>query len=175
MDARSMLLDFVIWVLYPTWLLAGAGDYFAHRQTEIARTSGATESWMHLAQLACIAAAFCSAVLFEISLVIWTWMLVAVLLHSYLAYIDVSYTEGRRFISPFEQHVHGYLDVIPLVAVALLGIVYWPQIAAGGPQVDMRDSAAQGVLLWSFGILAGVPVVEELIRTLRAHPSRGIA
>jgi hypothetical protein len=168
MDPRSMLLGFVIWVLYPAWLLAGAGDYFAHRQTDIARTSRSTESWLHLAQLTCIAAAFVAAVLFEITLAVWIWMLAAVVLHSLLAFIDVSYTDGRRFISPFEQHVHGYLDVIPLVAVALLGIANWPQIAAGGLELTARDPSTQGqsLLLWSFGVLAVVPTIEELIRTL---------
>jgi hypothetical protein len=168
MDPKSMLLGFVIWVLYPAWLLAGAGDYFAHRRTDIAHTSRSTESWLHLAQLTCIAAAFIAAVLFEITLVLWIWMIAAVLLHSVLAFIDVSYTDGRRYISPFEQHVHGYMDVIPLVAVALLGVASWPQIAAGGLQLVARESAANGqsLLLWSFGILAVVPTVEELIRTL---------
>ena len=172
-----MLLDFVIWVLYPAWLLAGAGDYLAHRRTYIAHTSRSTESWLHLAQLACIAVAFTSAVLFEITAVVWTWMIVAVLLHTYVAYLDVSYTEGRRFISPFEQQIHSYLEVLPLVAVALLGIVYWPQITTGGLEVLAREAAGdeRGLLLWSFGIFAGVPVLEELIRTLRAHPSRGTA
>jgi hypothetical protein len=177
MDAKSMLLGFVIWVLYPVWLIAGACDYFAHRRSDIAHTSRSTESWLHLAQLLCVAAAFAAAVLFEIALAIWIWMIAAVLLHSLLAYVDVSYTDGRRYISPFEQHVHGYLDVVPLLAVALLGIAHWPQIAAGGLQVVTRDPAsnAQGVLLWSFGIFAGVPVFEELIRTLRTQPSRGVA
>jgi hypothetical protein len=33
-----------------------------------------------------------------------------------LALADVSYTQRRRFISPLEQHVHGYMEVLPVVA-----------------------------------------------------------
>jgi hypothetical protein len=177
MDLRSMLLGFVAWGLYPLWLLAGAGDYLAHRRTDIAHTSRAAESWLHVAQMLCIAAVFVPAVLFEVTRVVWIWMIVAVLLHSLLAFVDVSYTDGRRYISPFEQHVHGYLEVLPLVAVALLGIAHWPQIAAGGFDLVARhageDGVAQRVLLASFPVLAGIPVIEELVRTLRARPRAG--
>jgi hypothetical protein len=180
MDLRALLIGFVAWGLYPLWLLAGAGDYLAHRRTDIAHTSRSTESWLHLAQFLCIAAVFVPAVLFEITRVVWIWMLAAVLLHSLLAYIDVSYTDGRRYISPFEQHVHGYLEVVPLMAVALLGIAHWPQIAAAdGFAMIVREAGdgapARHVLLASFAILAGLPIVEELIRTLRAGPRTGNA
>lgn len=169
-----MLLGFLAWALYPAWLLAGAADYIAHRRSDIAHTSGTAESWLHVAQLICIAAAFVPAVLFEITAGIWIWMLAAVLLHSALAYVDVNYTDGRRYISPFEEHVHGFLDVIPLVAVGLLGVINWPQISAGEFEAAVKAAGDDGignrVLLLSFAILAGVPVVEELIRALRARP-----
>jgi hypothetical protein len=167
------LLGFIAWVLYPMWLAAGAADYFAHRRTDIAHTSGATESMLHVAQLATIAVAFSAAVMLEITTGAWLLMLGAVVLHSVLAYVDVSFTEQRRYISPFEQTVHGFLDVIPLVAVLLLGVLHWAAIGAGEmtivPENARADDLTDRLLLLSFAVLAGTPVIEELIRT-RARP-----
>lgn len=57
-------------------------------------------------------------------------MVALVIAHSVLAHVDVSYTDGRRRIMPIEQLVHGFMDVLPLVAVALLGVLHWPEITA---------------------------------------------
>jgi hypothetical protein len=170
----AALLSFIAWVLYPLWLAAGAADYLAHRRTDISRTSGATESLLHVAQLASIAVAFSAAVMLQITTGAWLLMLGAVILHSVLAYIDVAYTDKRRYISPFEQTVHGFLDVIPLVAVLLFGVLHWSEISAGELTVvaenALEDDFVDRLLLLSFAALAGTPVIEELIRSLRARP-----
>jgi hypothetical protein len=174
MELRTVLLGLLAWVLYPLWLLAGAADYLCHRRTAIERTSGAHESWLHLAQLACIGIALVLAAAFEATRPVLLLMLVAVLTHSVLAFVDVSYTSGRRYISPFEQQVHGYLDVIPLIAVCLFGALHWSQPQAGATAFVLDDGFVAGkpaVLLLSFAVLAGVPVIEELIRALRARVS----
>ena len=168
---RNSLSAFLIWGLYPAWLLAGAGDYLCHRTTTIERTSGATESWLHLAQFACLGIAFACAVLLQISAAVFLVVGALVLAHSVLAYIDVRYTDGRRRILPIEQSVHGFMEVLPLVAVALLGVRHWQEISAGAttfalhPTVDLERM----LLLSSFAVLAGLPVLEELLRTLRVH------
>ncbi|MGH8185691.1 MAG: hypothetical protein ACREUC_03945, partial [Steroidobacteraceae bacterium] len=91
-----------------------------------------------------------------------------------LAYVDVSYTQKRRHISPFEQTVHGFLDVIPLVAALIFGVLHWPEISAGRwtivAESVREDDLIDRLLLLSFAVLAGTPVIEELIRTLRARP-----
>jgi hypothetical protein len=166
---RNWLSALLIWGIYPAWLLAGAGDYLCHRQTDIERSSGATESWLHMLQFACLAVAFAGAVLLQISASVFVVMVALVLAHSVLSYIDVRYTEGRRHIFPVEQTVHGFMDVLPLVAVALLGVQHWQEIRTGSmtlalhPAVDLNRL----LLLSSFAVLAGLPVLEELLRTLR--------
>jgi hypothetical protein len=171
---EAALTSFIAWVLYPLWLAAGAADYFAHRRTDIAHSSGATESLLHIAQLACIAVAFSAGIMLQITTGAWLLMLGAVLLHSLIAYVDVSYTQARRYVSPFEQTVHGFLDVIPIVAVLLFGVLHWPEISARGLMVvaenELDDDLIDRLLLLSFAALAGTPVIEELIRTLRARP-----
>lgn len=166
---RDSLSAFLAWGLYPAWLLAGAGDYLCHRKTDIEHTSGATESWLHMAQFACLAIAFACAALLQISAVVFVAMVALVLAHSILAYVDVRYTDGRRRILPVEQTFHGFMDVLPLVAVALLGVQHWEEVRAGSmtfalhPAVDLR----RVLLLSSFAVLAGLPVLEELLRTLQ--------
>src|ERR671926_1315697 len=128
---RDWLSALFIWGIYPAWLLAGAGDYLCHRKTTIERTSGARESWLHLAQFASLAIAFACAVLLQMSVAVFLATVALVLAHSVLSYIDVRYTDGRRRISPVEQTLHGFMDVLPLVAVALLGVQHWQDVRDG--------------------------------------------
>jgi hypothetical protein len=174
MDLRALLVGFMVWVLYPIWLLAGALDYLCHRRTDIERTSGPAESWLHLAQFLCLASALTLALAFELSAVVWLLMVAIVLMHSVLSYFDVAYTDGRRRISPLEQQIHGYMEVIPLVVVGLIGLAGLGRIGASDAlQLSMSPlTSEQWFLFGSFVVLAGVPVLEELLRTLRVRPSR---
>ncbi len=176
MALRTLLGEFLSWVVYPLWLLAGAGDYLAHRLTNIERTSGPRESWLHLAQFASIAIIFCSAVLLEMTVGVLAIMVVALIAHAALSLTDVSYTLGRRHISAFEQHVHGFMDVLPFVAVCLLALMHWETLFlrdASGPMLRWKESpltsAEIGLLLGSFFVLAGGPLAEEWFRTHRAQ------
>ena len=98
-------------------------------------------------------------------------LVVSVLLHTALGYADVAFTDGRRRISPLEQHVHGFMTVLPIVAVGIVAIVHWEDIQSSGWVLQLRNdsisrSKAVMLLLSYFGI-AGIPIVEELIRTSR--------
>jgi hypothetical protein len=167
---RDWLSALLIWGIYPVWLLAGAGDYLCHRRTAIERTSGATESWLHVAQFACLAIAFAGALLLQTNAAVFVLLIAFVLAHSVLSYIDVRYTEGRRRILPVEQTFHGFMDVLPLVAVALFGVQHWQQIGAGSMTFALQSMDLDRVLLLSsFALLAGLPILEELVRTLRSQ------
>ena len=92
-----------------------------------------------------------------------------------LAFVDVSYTQGRRHISPLEQHVHGYLEVLPIVAVALWVVLAFDELGTA-PWALQWDSPLSRLpriaLLGSFFVLAGTPIVEEWLRT-RRRPAGG--
>src|SRR5688572_5512543 len=90
MPLRSLLTAFLVWVLYPAWLLAGAADYLCHRRTDIAHTSGVIESVLHVAQFLCIAAILTLAVAFPVTALTWAAMFLAAVAHSVLSYIDVA-------------------------------------------------------------------------------------
>jgi hypothetical protein len=167
MDARALGLSFLAWVLYPLWLAAGAADYLCHRRTHIERTSGAVESWLHVAQFLSIAALLALATLFAVTTSVWIFLLAIAIVHSTLSFIDVVYSEKRRRISPLEQLVHGFLNVIPLIAVGLLAVLNWP--LSSDPAAGAWFESAPTFLLVSFCALAGAPILEELVRTLRAR------
>jgi hypothetical protein len=165
----KLLESALVFGMYPLWLLAGAGDYLCHRRTGIEHTSGTGESWYHLLQFVCLAVALAIAVLVQPNIMAFSLMIAAVLAHSVLAFLDVTYTYGKRIISPLEQTIHGYMEVLPWVAVALFGILHWPQIVTDAAsltwvpreQIDARRFA----LIGSFVVLAGAPVLEEYLRT----------
>ncbi len=177
MQLRTQLGTFLAGVLYPLWLLGGALDYLCHRKTKIADTSGPTESWLHVAELLCVAVIITGAVLFEITRTVLVLMALAVVAHTALSFLDVSYTLGRRHISTLEQHVHGLLNVIPAVAVCLLAILNWDSLqgSPGGLLLKQQPLSVlhRAALLGSFAVLAGIPVFEELLRTQRARGTNG--
>ena len=170
-NLQSMLETLLLWGIYPLWLLAGAGDYVCHRLTDIAHTSGRGESWFHLMQFLALLIALAAGALLEVNAVVFGAMAALVLIHSVLAHMDVSYTDGRRYISPLEQHIHGFMDVLPLVAVSLFGLLHWEAVSAvpNTHIVSLATPVPFGsiLLVASFAILAGTPILEELWRTGR--------
>lgn len=175
MSLQALLETLLWWGIYPLWLLAGAVDYLCHRRTDIEHTSGSGESWFHLLQFLTLLIALAAGALLEPNALVFGAMIVAVLAHSVLAHLDVSYTDGQRYISPFEQLVHGFMDVLPLVSVAIFGVLQWPQISAGPDGASLTPARADSSRLWllaSFITLAGVPILEELVRTLRYRRER---
>jgi hypothetical protein len=169
---QDWLSALLVWGIYPAWLLAAGGDYLCHRRTRIEQTSGAIESWLHVAQFGSLAAALACALMLQMSTGVFVTISVLVLTHSILTYTDVRYTYGRRPILPAEQTVHGFMDVLPIVAVALLAVQHWAEIRAGSMSfaLDSEVGLKRVVLLSSFMLLAGLPVFEELLRTLQPAP-----
>lgn len=176
MDLRTLLIGFLGWALYPMWLAAGALDYLCHRRTDIEHTSGPVESWLHVAQFACIGVLLSLALLVQPTLAVWIAMLFIAVTHSALAFIDVSYTIKRRPVTPLEQLAHNFLDVIPLFTVGLIGVLNWTAMQDATSTMtqsaglsDAISPGARTLVLGSFVVLAGSPILEELIRSLRAR------
>lgn len=173
-----MLEELLLWGIYPLWLLAGAGDYLCHRRTDIEHTSGSGESWFHLLQFLALLIALAAGALLKVNAVVFGIMVTLVLAHSVLAHMDVSYTDGRRYISPLEQHIHGFMDVLPLVATTLFGVLHWEAIGAEltTPIVGLAApvTSGSGLLVASFAVLSGVPILEELWRTRRNNSSASL-
>ncbi|HWM29565.1 MAG TPA: hypothetical protein VNQ14_13980 [Woeseiaceae bacterium] len=170
MEIRPLIAVLLIGFFYPLWLVTGLIDYLCHRRSDIAKTSGSTESWLHVAQFASLGLALSLAALLAITPLAFTLLAGLVVVHTILSFMDVSYTDGRRYISPLEQHAHGFMDVLPIVGVCLIGVLNWNELQAAPwtlgwkqPPIPKLQCVA---LIGSYFILAGVPIFEELLRTL---------
>lgn len=123
--------DALLWTLLgaivlPAWLLAGLLDYLAHSRTGIERTSGVHESGLHLLQTAQIGVPMLAVLFLEVNATVLLLCALGVLGHSVTAWRDLSYTQPLREVGVFEQFIHGFLIVLPLMALALLVLLHWP-------------------------------------------------
>jgi len=175
--ATGVLLYFVL----PLWLLAGLADWACHRASDIARTAGPAESVLHLLMFAEIAVPLLACLLLEINALVFALMLAAFVLHEATALWDVSYAQQRRYISPFEQHVHSFLELLPLMAGVLVALLHWQAFLSlfglGQAPADwaLRPKQPPLPLGYVAGLLAAallleaLPYLEELWRGLRAR------
>jgi hypothetical protein len=176
----ALLSLYLQYFLFPLWLVAGFIDYICHRRRLIESTSGLRESLLHVAQAAQLGIAMLVGLFLEINALTVLLMLGAVVAHSATAFMDVRYTTPRRYISPLEQQVHGYLEVIPIVAVSIVVVLYWDQVgglfgASDSPvafSVEMKEkplpSVYVGVTLGLTLAVQGLPLAEECWRASRA-------
>ena len=128
-------MEQLLWILlggvvFPLWLLCGLADYACHARTDLAHTSGIRESAMHLLQTAQIGLPMLGYLLLAHTLPLFLLMALGVALHTATAYIDVRYTTPRRRIPVFEHFVHGFLVVLPMVALGLALVLDWPRLQA---------------------------------------------
>jgi hypothetical protein len=105
-------------------------------------------------------------------------------LHAATAAWDVAYADGRRRVTPTEQHVHGMLEQVPTMATAFLVALHWDQARALlglGDKRPVLSLQLKRKLLsrrYRIGLLASIaglivlPYGEELWRCVRAADSR---
>lgn len=180
-DPADAALRILMYFIMPLWIAAGTADYLCHRRTHIARTAGPKESLLHLLMFAEIGIPLLACLFLEINALVFLVMIVAFIAHEATALWDVSYASSRRRVGPFEQHVHSFLELLPLAAGMLVAVLHWPQFLAlfGMGQEparwDLRLKArALPTAYVAFVLLAAVvlellPYAEELLRGLRAR------
>jgi hypothetical protein len=184
LDADLLLRQYLLFFILPLWMLAGLTDYVLHKRTRIEETAGIKESVLHALQLGEAGLPVLLALLLEINALIILFMLIGLLLHEVTALLDVSYASSRRYVSPLEQHVHSFMEVLPLMALSFVTVMYWNQFAALfglGPETpgfDLRSKSHPiswlylAVLLLCSACFIVLPYAEELWRCFRAA-SRG--
>jgi hypothetical protein len=129
-DPGELTRRFLLYFVLPVWLAAGVADWLCHRAAEIERTTGPKESLIHLLMLAEVSLPVMAGLFLEITSPVLGLMIASFVLHDSTALWDVSYALTRREISPIEQHVHSYLEMMPLMAIAFLAVLHWPEFTA---------------------------------------------
>lgn len=134
----DMVLEMaLLYFIIPLWFLAGIMDWWCHRRTDIAHTAGIKESFLHLLMYGQVAVPLLACLFLEINALIIAVMIAAFFLHEATALWDTAYANRHRHISFIEQHVHSFLEMIPLMALLLVSILHWPQLFAlvgAGPE-----------------------------------------
>jgi hypothetical protein len=180
--ARSILM----YLVFPLWVAAGLTDWACHRRTGIEATSGLKENLLHLAMSAEVGLGMLAVALLEVNAAVLALVLAVFVVHELTVYWDLHYTTPLRKVAPFEQMVHSFLELLPLLSLALLAAMQWEQAlalvgmgpAAADFSLRLKDqplppSYLVGALLAAV-LLNGLPLLEETWRCLKARPSARI-
>jgi hypothetical protein len=173
--AQAVLMYFIL----PVWLAAGFADYLCHRAASIETTSGWKESLLHLIQFGEMAIPTLAAIFFEINALVIAVMIVCLILHEATAIWDVSYAYSTREITPTEQHVHSFLEMLPLMGLLIVITLHWRQFLAlfgfGQDIADFGLRLKQPPLPWLYVtvilslvlLFEVLPYFEEFARSIR--------
>ena len=165
---HSTVTWLLMYAVLPLLIAVGFFDWLCHRATRIESTSGLTENIVHWLMFAQLGTAVMVVAAFETNLAVLLWVGLAFALHELTVWLELRYTVEKRQVRPIEQVVHSFMELLPLVAFALLVVIAAPDFA-----LRLRREAwpagyvfyaAAGVLV--FNIL---PLAEE---TWRCFSSR---
>lgn len=174
--ARALMMYFVV----PVWIGAGLADWACHRASDLEHEAGPQESVVHLLMLAEMGVPSLAGLFLQVNAPVFAAMIAAFLAHEATALGDVAYAVKRREITPLEQHMHSFLELMPLASLCLLATLHPGQFAA---LFGAGDEPAEWRLRWKAeplpksyvaAVLAGIapfnltPYLEELWRGWRA-------
>lgn len=174
--ARWLLMFAVV----PLWIAAGLLDWSCHRRTGIERTSGLKENLFHWLLFAQAGVALVAVALLELNAGVLLLVFAAFLAHEATTYVELCYTEPLRDVRPFEQMVHSFMEILPLVVLALLALMEWGQaralFGAGVPDFALQPKVQPWPVPYLLAVAAAVlafnvlPLAEEGLRCLRERP-----
>ncbi|HEY1569985.1 MAG TPA: diguanylate cyclase/phosphodiesterase [Pseudonocardiaceae bacterium] len=189
-DVRGATLRYLLFGLLPAWFVPGVVDWVLHRRTDIEHTAGTRESLIHALMMLEVGGPIALALLCEVNPLVLTIIAGAIAAHEATALWDVRTAErSGRTVSPFEQHVHSFLESLPFMATAALTCLHWDQLRAlvrgahSGPAWQLRrkrpalPAGYLGSVAGAIGLLVALPYGEELYRCVRAARtgSEGVA
>lgn len=180
-DIRAVTMRYLMYVVLPAWFVPGIADYVLHRRTRIEQTSGAGESAIHVLMMGEIAVPVTLTLLYEVNPLLLGLIFATTGVHEATAIWDVrAAVDGGREVRPAEQHIHSFLEALPVMAASALACLHWDQAAAALRHPADRDhwrlrSRAQRLPARYLALIQGaqlafiaVPYAEELVRCVRA-------
>jgi hypothetical protein len=129
-DVGQIANNYMLYFLVPGWIIPGLADYLCHRRSRIEATSGLHEAVLHFLMIAVLGIPILMGLLLEINALVILLIVVAYFIHLAMALWDVSYAVTKRRVTPIEQHVHSFLEVLPFTAVSFVVCLYWGQALA---------------------------------------------
>ena len=154
----------------PLWLAAGGADWLCHRRSGIERTSGPTESALHLLLFGQIAVPASLALFFEINALLLTLMAAGVAAHMFTSWWDTRFAQPRRHIAPIEQQIHSWQEMLPLFALVVIVLLHPLAFSSDDWTLQARPQPVD--VAWRVGVLGGFAIgvafiAEEYWRCVR--------
>ncbi|MFE0508792.1 diguanylate cyclase [Streptomyces sp. NPDC058964] len=183
-DVEDANRRFLLFGVLPLWVVPAVADWWMHRRTSIERTSGTKESVVHAVMMTEAGVPVVMGLVARVNPLVLSVMGGAALAHGATALYDVTLATGRREIRPVEQHIHSFLEVLPLTALAFTACLHADQVRSmfrgGAGSQDWRlvpkeRPLSAGYLAALAGTVAGgvvLPYAEELRRCARARTAR---
>jgi hypothetical protein len=125
MDEATLVLNVILYVLLPLWGIAGIVDWWCHRNTEIEKTSGLKEAYVHCLMGVQICIPLVLSLVFEVNVMIMLMCFLSLIAHEIVAHYDVHFATGKREISIWEIHAHNYLATLPFFLLLLIIVRKW--------------------------------------------------
>lgn len=119
----------LMYAVLPLLIAAAFFDWLCHRATKIEATSGLRENVVHWLMFGQIGTAVMVVAAFETNLAVLLWVGAAFALHELTVWLELRYTVDKREVRPIEQVVHSFMELLPLVAFALLVVLAAPDFA----------------------------------------------
>jgi hypothetical protein len=135
---------------------------------KIERTFGTRESLIHLLMMTELGVPLTLCLLCEINLLILTMIMCSIAAHDATARWDVSTAEhSGREVTTWEQHVHSFLESMPIMAASTLGCLHWRQVRELLGGIRNRDAwrlrCKQERLPTGYLAAIGAPVVGAIV------------
>jgi hypothetical protein len=130
LDVHRASQNVLLYGVLPLWIVPGFLDYVFHRKSSIETTSGTHESMIHAMQMSSIGIPTLMALFLEVNAAVIATTIAATAIHEALTLWDISYAEPLRRPEPNEQHVHSFLEVLPVMALSSLLSLHPGQTAA---------------------------------------------
>lgn len=174
MEAAAQLL--LMAVVVPLWIAAGLADWWCHRRTRIESSSGLPENVFHWILFGEAGVLMLATALLEVNAGVLMLVFAAFLAHEATTFMELAYTVPRREVRPFEQMVHSFMELLPLVVLALLAASQWDQalalFGAGAPDFSLQPKLEPWPPPYLLGAATAaglfnvLPLAEEALRCL---------
>ncbi|MGE4061863.1 MAG: hypothetical protein AB7E79_00705 [Rhodospirillaceae bacterium] len=121
---REAAIVGILGILLPAWIMFGLADWYFHRRSGIAQTSGWRESLLHLFLTGQAGFGVLLALFFDVTTLVAAILIIVYLAHELTTGADVTWATPRRNVVAHEQRVHDYLTAIPFAALFATIVVH---------------------------------------------------
>jgi hypothetical protein len=180
-DVENASRRFLLYGVLPLWFVPAVADWVMHRRSDIEHTSGVRESAVHALMMTEAGIPVVAGLTAKINPLVLSLMGGAAVAHGATALWDVSLATDKREVRPVEQHVHSFLEVLPITAAAFTTCLHRDRVRklfrSGGRADDRKLVPKERPLSAGYltaiaagvGLCVALPYAEEMARCLRAR------